>query len=228
MLNDFGQLTACSLPARSCGKSSRRSAPPWDSCSSTRPRSATRATPRARRSCRRRGRAAARRATAFTATAYCKGETTASGVGVRTGIAAADPTLLPVGTVVRLDTPDSRYDGIWTIMDTGPAVQGRTIDLYLWSCHDALRFGRRPIQLTVLRLGWNPQNSEPGRVDTLFKQREIERAQMPLPARPVDPDRERTALPVVARHTVAAAPRSRRFGRRSRGSCGFARQETAS
>ena len=123
----------------------------------------------------------------FTATAYCKGETTASGVGVRTGIAAADPSLLPVGTVVRVSTPDPRYDGIWTIMDTGPAVQGRTIDLYLWSCHDALRFGRRPIELTVLRLGWNPQNSERGRVDTLFRQREQDRAQMPLPSRPVDP-----------------------------------------
>ena len=49
---------------------------------------------------------------------------------MRTGIAAADPTLLPVGTVVRLDMPDSRYDGIWTIMDTGPAVQGRIVDLY--------------------------------------------------------------------------------------------------
>ena len=31
----------------------------------------------------------------FAATAYCKGTTTASGVVVRTGIAAADPTLLP-------------------------------------------------------------------------------------------------------------------------------------
>jgi 3D (Asp-Asp-Asp) domain-containing protein len=112
----------------------------------------------------------------FTATAYCKGETTASGVGVRTGIAAADPTLLPVGTVVRLDTPEARLDGIWTIMDTGPAVQGRVIDLYLWSCHEALRFGRRPIQLEVLRLGWNPQDSEPARVDDLFKQREREKA----------------------------------------------------
>ena len=37
----------------------------------------------------------------FSATAYCKGETTASGVGVRTGIAAADPAILPVGSVVR-------------------------------------------------------------------------------------------------------------------------------
>ena len=124
----------------------------------------------------------------FTATAYCKGETTASGVVVRTGIAAADPSLLPVGTVVRIDTTKGQYDGIWTIMDTGPAVQGRTIDLYLWSCHDALRFGRQSVQLTVLRLGWNPQNSDPGRVDSLFKQREIDRAQMPLPARSVDPE----------------------------------------
>ena len=34
---------------------------------------------------------------AFRATAYCKGLTTASGVAVRAGIAAADPGLLPVG-----------------------------------------------------------------------------------------------------------------------------------
>lgn len=113
----------------------------------------------------------------FTATAYCKGETTASGVSVRTGIAAADPSLLPVGSVVRIDTPDPKLDGVWTIMDTGPAVQGRIIDLYLWSCHEALRFGRRSIQLEVLRLGWNPENSHPGVADALFKQREVENAQ---------------------------------------------------
>jgi 3D (Asp-Asp-Asp) domain-containing protein len=120
----------------------------------------------------------------FTATAYCKGQTTASGVGVRTGIAAADPALLPVGTVIRLDTPDSKLDGIWTVMDTGPAVQGRTVDLYMWSCHEALRFGRRSIQLEVLRLGWNPQNSAPARVDDLFRKREIEKARMTQPATP--------------------------------------------
>ncbi len=124
----------------------------------------------------------------FTATSYCKGETTASGVAVRSGIAAADPGILPVGTVVRLDTPDARFDGIWTIMDTGPAVQGRIVDLYSWSCHEALKFGRRPVKLTVLRLGWNPQHSEPGQVDTLFRQREVERARLPLPSKPFDPE----------------------------------------
>lgn len=97
----------------------------------------------------------------FTATAYCKGETTSSGVVVRTGVAAADPELLPVGTVMRVDMPSPRYSGIWTVMDTGPAVQGRIVDLYLWSCNEALAFGRRPVRLTVLRLGWNPRHSMP-------------------------------------------------------------------
>jgi len=118
---------------------------------------------------------------AFTATAYCKGDTTASGVGVRTGVAAADPALLPVGSVVRLETPSPRYSGVWTVMDTGPAVRGRTVDLYLWSCKEALVFGRRSVRLTVLRLGWNPQNSIPGMVDSLFRKREADSK------RPVEP-----------------------------------------
>ena len=123
----------------------------------------------------------------FTATAYCKGTTTASGVGVRTGIAASDPALLPVGSVINITTGTTKYNGVYTIMDTGPKVQGRIIDLYMWSCHEALRFGRRPVQLSLLRLGWNPQNSEPGLVDAMFKRREKERAGMPLPSRRVDP-----------------------------------------
>lgn len=121
----------------------------------------------------------------FTATAYCKGETTASGVAVRSGVAAADPALLPVGTVVRVETGDTRYDGIWTVMDTGPSIQGRTVDLYLWSCHEALAFGRQPIGLTVLRLGWNPRNSAPSLVDKLFRRREADRQAVPAVA---DPD----------------------------------------
>jgi 3D (Asp-Asp-Asp) domain-containing protein len=116
----------------------------------------------------------------FVATAYCKGTTTASGVQVRTGIAAADPDLLPVGSVVQIDNLPEKHNGIYTIMDTGPAVQGRKIDVYMWSCYEALGFGRRSILLTVLRLGWNPRASERGVVDRLFRQRE---ANAPLPSR---------------------------------------------
>jgi 3D (Asp-Asp-Asp) domain-containing protein len=114
----------------------------------------------------------------FHATAYCKGTTTASGTTVRTGIAAADPLLLPVGSVIQIESLSPRYNGIYTVMDTGPAVQGREIDIYMWNCNEALQLGRRPMQLTVLRLGWNPKASAPSLIDRLFRQRE---ANLPPP-----------------------------------------------
>lgn len=119
----------------------------------------------------------------FTATAYCKGTTTASGVNVRSGIAAADPDLLPVGSVVRVDRLGERYNGVYTVMDTGPKVHGRHLDIYLWSCNEALQLGRRRMLITVLRMGWNPQNSSPNLVERLFRQREAELP--PPPAWPV-------------------------------------------
>ena len=104
----------------------------------------------------------------FAATAYCKGLVTAAGVAAQTGVAAADPTLLPLGSVVQIDAPQTKYDGIYSVLDTGPAVQGREIDIYMWSCHDALSFGRRPVHLTILRLGWNPHATAPTLMDRLF------------------------------------------------------------
>ena len=114
----------------------------------------------------------------FTATAYCKGTTTASGVNVRTGIAAADPGLLPVGSVIQVDKLPERYNGIYTVMDTGPSVQGRHIDIYIWSCNEALALGRRTAVINVLRLGWNPKASTPGLIERLFRAREAEAASL--------------------------------------------------
>jgi len=126
----------------------------------------------------------------FTATAYCKGTTTASGVNVRTGIAAADPDLLPVGSVIQVSRLGERYNGIYTIMDTGPSVQGRHIDIYMWSCYEALALGRKDIAINVLRLGWNPKASTPGLIERLFRQREAAQKDTepatPLPSRPLE------------------------------------------
>lgn len=118
----------------------------------------------------------------FQATAYCKGTTTASGVGVRSGVAAADPALLPVGTVLNISTDTTKYNGIYTVMDTGPKVQGRILDLYMWSCHEALAFGRKQVQVTVLRLGWNPAASSPSLIDRLFRRREAAKRAAPAEA----------------------------------------------
>jgi len=125
----------------------------------------------------------------FYATAYCKGTTTASGVNVRTGIAAADPDLLPVGSVIQVYRLGERYNGIYTIMDTGPAVQGRHVDIYMWSCNEALTFGRRDVAVNLLRLGWNPKVTAPTLLSRLFHQREAAlRAEAPtlLPSRPIE------------------------------------------
>ena len=118
---------------------------------------------------------------AFSATAYCKGIVTASGVAVQNGVAAADPELLPVGSVIDVDSLPAKYNGVYTVMDTGPAVQGRQIDVYMWSCNEALQFGRRPIHLNVLRLGWNPRASTSGFLDRFLRRPQPE----PLPARPL-------------------------------------------
>ena len=100
-----------------------------------------------------------------------KGTTTASGVGVRSGIAAADPSILPVGSVLNIAVGDNRYNGVYTVMDTGPKVQGRLLDLYMWSCHEALKFGRKDVQVTVLRLGWDPRATAPTLIDRIFRGR---------------------------------------------------------
>jgi 3D (Asp-Asp-Asp) domain-containing protein len=118
---------------------------------------------------------------AFSATAYCKGMLTTSGVAVQTGIAAADPELLPVGSIVQIDELPPKYNGIYTILDTGPSIQGRIVDVYMWSCYEALDFGRKPIRLTVMRLGWNPRATSPGLMDRLFKRPETPA----LPSRPL-------------------------------------------
>jgi len=126
----------------------------------------------------------------FAATAYCKGETTASGAAARRGVAAADPALIPVGSVIYVDSTGTKYDGIYTVMDTGPAVQGREVDLYVWNCNEARAFGRRNVSLTVLRLGWHPGASDVSGLsgaNSLFRQRETSAAQAPPTSAPAQP-----------------------------------------
>ena len=118
---------------------------------------------------------------AFSATAYCKGLVTTAGVAAQSGIVASDPELLPVGSVIEVGSLPQKYNGVYTVLDTGPSVQGRQIDIYMWNCNEALEFGRRPAHLNVLRLGWNPRATTPGFLDRLF----TKPGPAPLPSRPL-------------------------------------------
>lgn len=88
---------------------------------------------------------------AFVATAYCRGVITAAGSRVRNGVVAADPAVLPLGTVIRVAGLAGRYERVYTVLDTGRAIRGRRIDLYIEDCREAVRFGRRSVRLWVVR-----------------------------------------------------------------------------
>jgi 3D (Asp-Asp-Asp) domain-containing protein len=87
----------------------------------------------------------------YTATAYCLHGRTASGKPVSRGLIAADPSVLPLGSRVRVEA--GPWSGEYLVADTGGAVKGRRIDIWTPTTREALQFGRRPVKLTVLELG---------------------------------------------------------------------------
>jgi 3D (Asp-Asp-Asp) domain-containing protein len=86
-----------------------------------------------------------------TATAYCKGTLTATGTKPTPGIVAADPAVLPFGTRIRLTDLDARYNGVYTVRDTGSSIRGHRIDLFVRDCNEAVRFGRHTATIAILK-----------------------------------------------------------------------------
>jgi 3D (Asp-Asp-Asp) domain-containing protein len=87
----------------------------------------------------------------YTATAYSLRGRTASGRPVSRGLIAADPSVLPLGTRVRVEA--GSFTGEYVVADTGGAVRGHRIDIWTPSSREAMKFGRRAVKLTVLSVG---------------------------------------------------------------------------
>jgi 3D (Asp-Asp-Asp) domain-containing protein len=85
------------------------------------------------------------------ATAYCQKGRTESGEHTANDIIAADPQVLPVGSTVRII--DGPRRGVYTVLDTGGAIKGLKIDIFISDCDQAAAFGRRRIRLRVLSTG---------------------------------------------------------------------------
>ena len=90
----------------------------------------------------------------FEATAYCTFGITRTGVWVQRGIIAVDPSVIPLGSIIEIQA--GPYSGLYTAMDTGAAIKGHIIDIYMPSYEEAIRFGRQKIKLKIIRKGWNP------------------------------------------------------------------------
>ncbi len=87
----------------------------------------------------------------YTATAYSLRGRTASGRPVARGLIAADPSVLPLGTRVRVEA--GSWTGEYVVADTGGAVRGRKIDIWTPTSREAMQFGKRVVRLTVLEFG---------------------------------------------------------------------------
>ncbi len=85
-------------------------------------------------------------------TAYCDQGETASGVQTRRGIVAADPGVLPLGSRIRVEGL-AAHNGTYDVEDTGRAVKGRIIDIFMRDCAAAKRFGRQTARVQVLSVG---------------------------------------------------------------------------
>lgn len=76
----------------------------------------------------------------FQATAYTGGGRTASGTRARVGEIAVDPRVIPLGTTVYVEG-----FGLRVAEDTGGAVKGHIIDIYMGSRSECMRWGRRNV-----------------------------------------------------------------------------------
>jgi 3D (Asp-Asp-Asp) domain-containing protein len=95
------------------------------------------------------------------ATSYCDTGLTATGRPAVDGTIAVDPTVIPLRSRIRLAIGDAQ-DRIGHLMqrrfrtitfyagDTGRLIKGKRIDLWMPSCANALRWGRRTVRVEVL------------------------------------------------------------------------------
>jgi len=67
------------------------------------------------------------------------------GHGVRRGIIAADPRVLKLGSKITINA--GPYSGTYLVSDTGGAIKGKKLDIWMPNCSEARRFGRRSVQV---------------------------------------------------------------------------------
>ncbi len=87
----------------------------------------------------------------FEATAYTGGGITASGIPAGVGYVAVDPSVIPLGTNLYIESMSSWPDyGYAVAADTGGAINGRIVDLYFDDYDTCIQFGRRDVMVYIV------------------------------------------------------------------------------
>ena len=77
---------------------------------------------------------------------------TASGEMVRRGIVAVDTDVIPMHSLIRIEGAGD-LSGVYEVKDTGGAIKGIRVDIYVPTKHEAYKFGKRDIKVFILREG---------------------------------------------------------------------------
>ena len=72
---------------------------------------------------------------------------TRSGTRVRPGVVAVDPNVIPLGSKLYIEP----LGIVASAEDTGSAIKGNKIDIYMESLSDARRFGRKNVKVYILK-----------------------------------------------------------------------------
>lgn len=76
---------------------------------------------------------------------------TRSGTKARPGVVAVDPRVIPLGTKLYVESLDGWADyGFASAEDTGGAIKGKKIDLFMEDSKKVWRFGRRNVRVYIL------------------------------------------------------------------------------
>ena len=95
----------------------------------------------------------------FEITAYCSGTCCSSGTGITASgnpavegeTIGVDPDIIPLGSKVKIVFADGT-EHVYRADDTGSAINGNIIDLYMESHEDALVFGRQTCKVYIQEL----------------------------------------------------------------------------
>jgi len=85
--------------------------------------------------------------------ASCTSGKTQLGTETKEGTAAADPGVFPLGSRVQVEGLTGGHDGTYTVSDTGRAIKGQALDIFIADCAAAKRFGRQKARVRVLERG---------------------------------------------------------------------------
>lgn len=90
----------------------------------------------------------------FQATAYyspTSWNTTFTGTEAKIGTVAVDPNFIPLGSKMYIVSADGEYVyGYCTAEDTGGAIKGKIVDLYMNTYDECVQFGRRDVKIYIL------------------------------------------------------------------------------